>query len=64
MGSEASKPAAEAGKQYSCAVLGAAGGIGQPLALLLAASPHVRKLSLCEWRGAPRARQGENAAGL
>jgi hypothetical protein len=56
MGSEASKPA---GKQYSCAVLGAAGGIGQPLALLLASSPHVRKLSLCEWRGAPGARQGE-----
>jgi hypothetical protein len=49
----------EASKQFNCAVLGAAGGIGQPLALLLASSPHVRKLSLCE-SGARRggAREG------
>lgn len=32
-------------KRYNAAVLGAAGGIGQPLSLLLAQSPYVKKLN-------------------
>jgi malate dehydrogenase len=35
------------------AVLGAAGGIGQPLSLLLKADPLVTSLSLYDIRGAP-----------
>jgi hypothetical protein len=34
--------------KYNAAVLGAAGGIGQPLSLLLAMSPYVKKLSTCK----------------
>lgn len=35
------------------AVLGAAGGIGQPLSLLLKLSPYVTNLTLYDIRGAP-----------
>ena len=35
------------------AVLGAAGGIGQPLSLLLKLNPHVSELSLYDIRGGP-----------
>lgn len=35
------------------AVLGAAGGIGQPLSLLLKLNPHVTELALYDIRGGP-----------
>jgi malate dehydrogenase len=34
-------------------VLGAAGGIGQPLSMLMKINPNVTKLSLYDIRGAP-----------
>ena len=37
------------GKRFNVAVLGAAGGIGQPLSLLLSTSPYVKKLSTCAY---------------
>jgi len=40
-------------KPAKVAVLGAAGGIGQPLSLLLKLSPYVTKLTLYDIRGAP-----------
>ena len=38
---------------YKVAVLGAGGGIGQPLSLLLKTNPLVSSLSLYDIRGAP-----------
>ena len=38
---------------YQVAVLGAGGGIGQPLSLLLKTNPLVSSLSLYDIRGAP-----------
>jgi len=47
-------PAAAAGsKTFKVAVLGAAGGIGQPLSLLLKSSPYVHTLSLYDVVGTP-----------
>ncbi|KAI0687282.1 malate dehydrogenase [Earliella scabrosa] len=40
-------------RQSKVAVLGAGGGIGQPLSLLLKLNPHVTELSLYDIRGAP-----------
>jgi malate dehydrogenase len=40
-------------RQSKVAVLGAGGGIGQPLSLLLKADPLVTSLSLYDIRGAP-----------
>ncbi|TFY74434.1 hypothetical protein EWM64_g9576 [Hericium alpestre] len=40
-------------RQTKVAVLGAGGGIGQPLSLLLKLDPHVTELSLYDIRGAP-----------
>jgi malate dehydrogenase len=40
-------------RQTKVAVLGAAGGIGQPLSLLLKCDPLVTELSLYDIRGAP-----------
>ncbi|KAI0676646.1 malate dehydrogenase [Trametes maxima] len=42
-----------AARQSKVAVLGAGGGIGQPLSLLLKLNPHVTELSLYDIRGAP-----------
>jgi len=42
-----------ASRQTKVAVLGAGGGIGQPLSLLLKCNPLVTKLSLYDIRGAP-----------
>ena len=42
-----------AARQTKVAVLGAGGGIGQPLSLLLKLDPHVTALSLYDIRGAP-----------
>jgi malate dehydrogenase len=42
-----------AARQTKVAVLGAGGGIGQPLSLLLKAEPLVSSLSLYDIRGAP-----------
>ncbi|KAK6336998.1 Malate dehydrogenase, cytoplasmic [Orbilia javanica] len=44
---------ASASQYYKVAVLGAAGGIGQPLSLLLKLSPKVTELALYDVRGAP-----------
>ncbi|EPS36285.1 hypothetical protein H072_10207 [Dactylellina haptotyla CBS 200.50] len=44
---------ASASNPYKVAVLGAAGGIGQPLSLLLKLSPKVTELALYDVRGAP-----------
>jgi len=44
---------ASAANPYNVAVLGAAGGIGQPLSLLLKLSPKVTELALYDVRGAP-----------
>ncbi|KAF3904933.1 hypothetical protein ABW20_dc0109402 [Dactylellina cionopaga] len=44
---------ASAANPYKVAVLGAAGGIGQPLSLLLKLSPKVTELALYDVRGAP-----------
>ncbi|KAF3937415.1 hypothetical protein ABW19_dt0207574 [Dactylella cylindrospora] len=44
---------ASASNPYKVAVLGAAGGIGQPLSLLLKLSPRVTELALYDVRGAP-----------
>ncbi len=40
-------------RQSKVTVLGAGGGIGQPLSLLLKLNPHVTELSLYDIRGAP-----------
>jgi malate dehydrogenase len=45
--------ATAASKQFKVAVLGAAGGIGQPLSLLMKKSPYVRELSLYDVVGTP-----------
>ena len=42
-----------AARQSKVTVLGAGGGIGQPLSLLLKLNPHVTELSLYDIRGAP-----------
>ena len=42
-----------ASRQTKVAVLGAGGGIGQPLSLLLKLNPDVTSLSLYDIRGAP-----------
>ena len=42
-----------AARHHKVAVLGAGGGIGQPLSLLLKTDPHVSSLSLYDIRGAP-----------
>jgi malate dehydrogenase len=42
-----------ASRHTKVAVLGAGGGIGQPLSLLLKSNPLVSKLSLYDIRGAP-----------
>ena len=42
-----------ASRQTKVAVLGAGGGIGQPLSLLLKLDPNVTALSLYDIRGAP-----------
>jgi malate dehydrogenase len=42
-----------ASRQTKVAVLGAGGGIGQPLSLLLKSDPLVTSLSLYDIRGAP-----------
>ena len=42
-----------ASRQTKVSVLGAGGGIGQPLSLLLKADPLVTSLSLYDIRGAP-----------
>ncbi|KAJ6258266.1 hypothetical protein Dda_7185 [Drechslerella dactyloides] len=44
---------ASAANPYKVAVLGASGGIGQPLSLLLKLSPKVTELALYDVRGAP-----------
>lgn len=44
---------ASAANMTKVAVLGAAGGIGQPLSLLLKSDPLVSSLSLYDIRGAP-----------
>lgn len=46
-------PTAADGPRFSVAVLGAAGGIGQPLALLLKANPAVDELRLYDVVGTP-----------
>ena len=47
------RPGTSRDRQFRVAVLGAAGGIGQPLALLLARSPLVGSLHLYDLRGTP-----------
>ena len=42
-----------AARNTNVTVLGAGGGIGQPLSLLLKLDPHVKKLNLYDIRGAP-----------
>lgn len=42
-----------ASKTFKVAVVGAAGGIGQPLSLLMKASPYVSELSLYDVVGTP-----------
>ncbi|KAG6859988.1 hypothetical protein C0991_012354, partial [Blastosporella zonata] len=42
-----------ASRNFKVAVLGAGGGIGQPLSLLLKSDPLVTSLSLYDIRGAP-----------
>ena len=42
-----------AARNTNVTVLGAGGGIGQPLCLLLKLDPHVKKLNLYDIRGAP-----------
>lgn len=42
-----------ASNAYKVAVLGASGGIGQPLSLLMKLNPHVTELSLYDLRGTP-----------
>merc|ERR1719224_421190 len=46
-------PCAGVKKGFKCAVLGAAGGIGQPVSLLLKDSPYIHTLSLYDVVGTP-----------
>lgn len=51
--SQARSFSSSATRQTKVAVLGAGGGIGQPLSLLLKTNPLVTQLSLYDIRGAP-----------
>ncbi|CCM03239.1 uncharacterized protein FIBRA_05364 [Fibroporia radiculosa] len=51
--SQARAFSSSASRQTNVTVLGAGGGIGQPLSLLMKLDPHVKKLNLYDIRGAP-----------
>ncbi|KAF9813048.1 hypothetical protein IEO21_05784 [Rhodonia placenta] len=51
--SQARQFSSSASRQTKVTVLGAGGGIGQPLSLLLKLDPHVTRLNLYDIRGAP-----------
>ena len=53
LSSQSRQFSSSAARQSKVAVLGAGGGIGQPLSLLLKLNPHVTELSLYDIRGAP-----------
>ena len=53
LSSQARQFSSSAARQSKVTVLGAGGGIGQPLSLLLKLNPHVTELSLYDIRGAP-----------
>ncbi|PIL36569.1 hypothetical protein GSI_00258 [Ganoderma sinense ZZ0214-1] len=53
LSSPARQFSSSAARQSKVTVLGAGGGIGQPLSLLLKLNPHVTELSLYDIRGAP-----------